>query len=78
MNADSAIEHLLSERGPSKTICPSEAARLMAQDDDWRLHMDDVHKAVDAMLAKGRIRLSWKGEPLALRDGPYRIAWADG
>lgn len=69
------IERLLDERGPCKTICPSEAARAMAvQGDHWRARMDDIHAAVDMMLRRGTITLSWKGLPLDGRKGPYRIA----
>lgn len=68
------MRYLLSQRKAKATICPSEAARLIAgTEGDWRDTMADVHQAVDEMLANGAITLSWKGEPLAARDGPYRI-----
>jgi hypothetical protein len=35
--------------------------------------MPIVHAAVDEMVSEGLVRLSWKGKPLALRAGPYRI-----
>ena len=70
-----AIRSLLVRRGPGKTICPSEAARLMAgPHGDWRLEMENVHAATDALLRAGEIRLSWKGEERNQRRGPYRIA----
>lgn len=40
---------------------------------DWRAEMPAVHEAVDAMATEGLVRLSWKGEPLPTREGPYRI-----
>lgn len=68
---------LLSARNAEATVCPSEAARRLAiaqpSPADWRSLMPDVHAAVDRMVAEGEIRLSWKGQPLALRTGPYRI-----
>lgn len=71
------IVALLSARNAGATLCPSEAARTLAKAQacpaDWRSLMPDVHAAVDRMLAEGEIRLSWKGQPLALRTGPYRI-----
>ncbi|EDL49240.1 DUF3253 domain-containing protein [Erythrobacter sp. SD-21] len=74
---EDAVLRLLSKRAPDATICPSEAAREIAgEDDDWRLRMDDVHCAVDRLVEEGRIRLSWKGAALERRDGPYRIARA--
>ncbi len=61
---------LAEARGPSKTFCPSEAARKLAQ--DWRPLMDGVRRVaatlplvttqggarVDPRSAKGPIRLA--------------------
>ncbi|CAL1692931.1 hypothetical protein MMB232_03114 [Brevundimonas subvibrioides] len=70
---------LLAARAEGATVCPSEAARAVAgPDGDWREAMPQVHAAVDAMLADGLIRLSWKGRPLTARTGPYRIRRAGG
>jgi hypothetical protein len=70
-----AILSLLAERAASATICPSEAARRLAgPHGDWRAKMDAVHAAADALLAEGRIALSWKGAGMQKRRGPYRIA----
>lgn len=70
------IQTLLAARAPGATVCPSEVARAMAADagkEDWRSEMPAVHRAVDAMIAEGLVRLSWKGEPMPVREGPYRI-----
>jgi len=73
--AADAILALLGRRGTDKTICPSEAARVLASgSSEWRSYMDEVHTAVDQLNASGDIRLSWKGEPLDQRRGAYRIA----
>jgi hypothetical protein len=67
---------LLSARATGVTLCPSEVARALAAGagaGDWRERMSAVHAAVDRLMAEGAIRLSWKGETLAARDGPYRI-----
>lgn len=72
---------LLDARAADATICPSEIARaLVAGDapDSWRDVMPVVHAAIDALVIQGRVRLSWKGRPLAARDGPYRIGRAPG
>lgn len=66
---------LLAQRASGGTICPSEVARALAV--DWRGTMPIVHAAIDAMVAQGIVRLSWKGRVLARRDGPYRIARAE-
>ena len=71
------IEEMLEERGPDKTLCPSEVARDLASDaGNWRDEMAQVHEAVDALLAADRIALSWKGSALPARAGPYRIGQA--
>jgi uncharacterized protein DUF3253 len=67
---------LLSSRAPGATICPSEVARAIASGGghaDWRTGMPAVHEAIDAMAAEGLVRLTWKGEAMAAREGPYRI-----
>ena len=75
MTAEEAILALLAERAEGATICPSEAARRLAgPEGDWRAEMDAVHTAVDALLEKGAIALTWKGEQKQKRRGPYRIA----
>ncbi|RPF72206.1 DUF3253 domain-containing protein [Aurantiacibacter spongiae] len=78
MTPDQAILRLLEERGEGKTICPSEAARLLTEEgSDWRERMGDVHAAAGRLGEHGRIRTTWRGEPRAVGDGPYRIARAD-
>ena len=75
---------LLTQRAAEATICPSEVARALttgARDKrsamDWRAAMPVVHEAVDRLLAEGAIQLSWKGEALKARVGPYRIRRAN-
>ena len=73
-NARLAITSLLAERGPGKTICPSEAARRLAGDGgNWRDLMPLINEAADALADSGAIRISWKGRELDRRSGPYRI-----
>jgi len=70
-----AILALLGQRAERATICPSEAARLLAgPQGDWRAEMEAVHAATDELLEDGVITLSWKGETKQKRRGPYRIA----
>ncbi|HEX8124921.1 MAG TPA: DUF3253 domain-containing protein [Allosphingosinicella sp.] len=67
---------LLDGRAAGATICPSEVARAVAAATgtaDWRSGMAAVHVAVDSLVAQGLVRLSWKGEAMPARDGPYRI-----
>lgn len=75
MTAGEAILALLAERAEGATICPSEAARLLAgPQGDWRAGMEAVHAAVDALAEAGALRLSWQGADMQKRRGPYRIA----
>lgn len=74
-NALSAIQALLHERAQGTSICPSEVARRLARDGaDWRKFMPIVHASVDEMIGKGGVTISWKGQKLKNREGPYRIS----
>ena len=76
-DARTATLSLLAARAPGATVCPSEVARAVARaagHADWRGEMAGVHAAVDALVADGHVRLSWKGTELPARAGPYRIA----
>ena len=80
MNAQAAREaaiDLLTRRREGGTICPSEVARAITCGGNWRDAMPQVHEAVDALLAEGSIQLSWKGEIMSERSGPYRIGRRD-
>lgn len=68
---------LLARRATGATICPSEVARALSPE-DWRGAMPSVHAAIDELVRDGLVRLSWKGQPLATRSGPYRIGRLDG
>lgn len=64
---------LVHARAAGATVCPSEVARALDAA-DWRRMMPIVHAAVDGLLDDGHIALSWKGQGLPTRTGPYRIA----
>jgi len=75
VTAGEAILALLGQRAEGATICPSEAARLLAgPQGDWRAEMEAVHAATDALAEAAMLRLSWKGADMQKRRGPYRIA----
>ena len=77
MTAAEAIAALLEARAADATICPSEAARLLAgAEGDWRARMNEVHSAAGSLSAKGKVSLSWKGQSKAEPQGPYRIGRA--
>lgn len=66
---------LAEERGKDKSICPSEVARQMFGDDDWRSHMEDVRNAAFHLQDEGKIAILQKGEKRERHNstGPIRI-----
>ena len=54
------IDALLDARAEGRTICPSEAARALA--DDWRPLMDPVRERAFAMADAGRLEVTQRGE----------------
>ena len=75
------ILSLLANRAANSTLCPSEVARALVVEkigEEWRNAMPVVHAAGDPLLHDGAVQLSWKGEPLGTRSGPYRIAFGSG
>ena len=74
MSAREAILSLLKERGPGKTICPSEAARRVSPD-SWRDHMQAIHLATRDLCRAGKVLVTQKGERVdpATAKGPVRL-----
>lgn len=69
------ILELARERGPDKTICPSDAARAIGGD-DWRDLMDDARDVARDLARHGDVEISQKGtvlDPDATWRGPIRI-----
>lgn len=61
---ETAILGLLSERGRDKTICPSEAAKLVGGQDtrrDWEGLMEPARAAARRLVAAGRIVMTQHG-----------------
>lgn len=72
---EAEIFRLLSERSDSSSICPSDVARSLGNEDSWRELMDPV-RAVAAQLAKdGRVRVTQGQETVDVETakGPVRI-----
>ncbi|WP_376091084.1 DUF3253 domain-containing protein [Roseomonas sp. CCTCC AB2023176] len=57
------IVRLASERGPTRSICPSEVARSLAPE-DWRPLMGPVRQAAVALTRDGRLDILRKGKPI--------------
>lgn len=61
------ILRLVTERGPDKSICPSEVARALAPDDQdqhWRPLMSPVRRVAMGMATGGLIDILRKGKPV--------------
>jgi hypothetical protein len=70
---EAAILQLLNAR-PGRTICPSEAARLVALD-DWKALMERTRRAARRLAASGRIQILQQGRPVDAGSirGPVRL-----
>ena len=69
---------LLAERDPGATICPSEAARRVGSEEDWRLLMWPARQAARRLTAAGRIEITQGGRVVDPADarGPIRLRLA--
>lgn len=70
-----AILDLARERGPAKTICPSDAARRVGGD-GWRDLMDEARDIARDLARSGDVEILQKGDvvdPDATWRGPIRI-----
>lgn len=88
---EAQILDLLAQRGPGKTICPSEVARALygragpgASSDDenpagWRALMDPVREAAGRLVASGELVVTQGGVvvDLSTAKGPVRLGRTD-
>jgi len=75
---EAAILNLLEERGPGKTICPSEAAKMVGgtqHRSDWEPLMEPARAAARRLVAAGQIEITQHGRPVdaATARGPIRL-----
>ncbi len=74
---EQAILSLLARRGRGRTICPSEAARLVhdGEGDGWRELMEPARRAARRLVAAGEAEITQGGrvvDPSTAR-GPIRV-----
>lgn len=69
------IVALATARGPGRTICPSEVARSLAGDADFRPLMPHVREAAATLAERGELAVTQRGEPVDARcaKGPIRL-----
>ncbi|MGW7433428.1 DUF3253 domain-containing protein [Streptomyces sp. NPDC054861] len=71
------ILELLERRGPTATICPSDAARAAYEGDDegWRSLMEPARRAARHLVTAGEVEITQGGRPVEPTQarGPIRI-----
>ena len=75
LDVEEAILELLQQRAVDGTICPSEVARTLFADGDWRAEMERVRMAARRLQRAGRIQITQRGrviDPSRAR-GPIRL-----
>ncbi|MEM1377524.1 MAG: DUF3253 domain-containing protein [Pseudomonadota bacterium] len=75
------IMRRVHERGAGKTICPSEVARALADNDDaWRALMPSVRAVAAHLSQSGKIVVTQKGAPVDAETarGPIRLGLPNG
>ena len=80
MSIEQTILALLARREPGRTICPSEAARALHGDQDFRAHMDEVREGAYAMAERGELQITQSGRVVDGRSarGPIRLRLPPG
>jgi hypothetical protein len=75
---EAAMLALLAERGPGRTIGPSDVAQAIGghQPEGWGPLMQPVRRAAVRLMKEGRVVILRKGRPVDPDDfkGTYRIA----
>lgn len=72
--ARDAILALVEQRGVGKTICPTEAARVVSPE-HWRKLLPEVRAEAVRLAGDGQISIYRKGQPVDPMDfkGVYRL-----
>ncbi len=72
---EKAIVDLLAARAADKTICPSEAARQVGGEEDWRDLMEPARRAARRLVEAGDVEITQAGHVVdpSTAKGPIRI-----
>lgn len=75
MDIQAKILALLEDRGPDKSICPSEVARALRPRGNWRALMPAVRDAAAQLARRGAVEIRQRGKRVSPRSyrGPIRI-----
>ena len=58
-----ALLHLAAERGPEKSLCPTDVARAVSGE-NWRPLLGAVRKVAADLARQGKIEILRKGKPI--------------
>ena len=58
-----ALLHLPAERGPEKSLCPTDVARAVSAE-NWRPLLGAVRKVAADLARQGKIEILRKGKPI--------------
>lgn len=74
------IYTLLSQRAEKASICPSEVARALYPDPEWRTKMNFIREVAAEMSTEGKVTIKQGGVAIDLKSvkGPVRIARGPG
>jgi hypothetical protein len=72
---ESAILDLLAQRARTATICPSDAARAVGDEESWRDLMEPARRAARRLLDRGEVEITQAGHVVdpSTAKGPIRI-----
>ena len=73
---EAAILELLAGRAGGASICPSEAARAVAEGEDtWKELMEPARRAARRLVAAGEVEITQKGRVVdpSTAKGPIRV-----
>jgi hypothetical protein len=72
---ETTILDLLAQRAATSTICPSDAARAVGDEDSWRDLMEPARQAARRLVDRGEVVITQGGHvvDLATATGPIRI-----
>lgn len=75
---ETAILDLLAQRRPGASICPSDAARVVGSEAEWRELMEPARQAASRLAGSGEVEITQGGRVVDLTSakGPIRIRLA--
>lgn len=78
VDISNAIKLTAIQRGPKKSTCPSEIARMLFPN-DWWAHMKDIVEIAIDLQTNGEVMITQKGQPVDINHikGPIRIKLPD-